>query len=247
MLHATRTAAAAVLAGAAFAVPAPLAAADPGDAGPSNIVVRPDTVEQGGSVTVTVDGRSCRGVRRAYDAIVESNAFARTQLEGMPHAAASVARPEVFAAVEPGRHTVAATCGGKTIVGGHFQVVRRGEPGAAGERDAAGADVQEGDGGAMTSPTAVEEDSGAAGDHSAGGEDDPGTTPRRDAGPAPRFAPGASPSVPAAVPEHGVRAGVGSSERVHPLAVGLGIGLVVASAVAVGWCLVRRRTRGDFR
>ncbi|MET8677902.1 hypothetical protein ABZW18_09990 [Streptomyces sp. NPDC004647] len=198
----TRAVAAVALAAAALALPAPSAVADPGRAGPSNIVVRPGTVEQGGSLTVTVDGTACRGTGRAYDAIVESNAFPRTQLRGVPNEGSSVARPEVFAAVRPGTHTVSATCGGRTVTGGHFEVVAR--PG-------------------------TNKDS------------HPGTkaVPRRDTEPAPRHSAVAGPS-------HAAKAGLdGSTDRVTPVAVTVGVALVTAFAGAVSYFLIRRRARQD--
>lgn len=128
------------------------AVADPGRAGPDDIVVTPETVTQGDTVTVTVGGSACRGTGKAYDAIVESNAFPRTRLTGAPRETYSVARPRIFGAVRPGRHTVAATCGGRTVIGGAFRVVA---PGAAGGGVAESGEAESGVGDSAA-PTAAQ-------------------------------------------------------------------------------------------
>jgi hypothetical protein len=125
-MHIPRTFAAAALAGAGMVlgVAAPLAAADDmSNTGPSNIMVMPASVKQGGTLTVTVDGSTCRGSGRTYDAVVESNAFPRTPLKGMATLGASYATPQIFTAAKPGTYHTTATCGGKTITGGRFAVV----------------------------------------------------------------------------------------------------------------------------
>jgi hypothetical protein len=122
----------AALAGTVLGVAAPLAAADdPSITGPSNIIVMPATVPQGGTLTVTVDGTSCRGSGTTYDAIVESNAFPRTPLTGMATQGASYATPQVFTAAKPGAYQITATCGGKTVTGSRFTVVARSGASAA--------------------------------------------------------------------------------------------------------------------
>ncbi|MCQ4083105.1 hypothetical protein NGB36_21465 [Streptomyces sp. RB6PN25] len=148
-MHVTRALAAAALAGTALGVAAPLALADdsggsgntgntgnntsnasePSSAsniGPSNIIVMPATVKQGATFTVTVDGASCRGTGRTYDAVVESAAFPRTPLKGMATQGSSYATPQIFAATRPGAYDITATCGGKTVTGGGFTVVAAG-------------------------------------------------------------------------------------------------------------------------
>jgi hypothetical protein len=119
-MPAHRAAVATALAGAALVSAAPLAmAAD----GPRNIVVIATTAKQGGTLTMTVEGSSCRGTGETFDAVVESDAFPRTRLTGLPNETFSVAHPRIFDAAEPGRHTVTATCGGRSVTGGHFSVV----------------------------------------------------------------------------------------------------------------------------
>ncbi|PWI42242.1 hypothetical protein CK485_21075 [Streptomyces sp. ICBB 8177] len=85
--------------------------------GPSNILVFPTSVKPGGKLTVTVDGSSCR-----TGGIVESNAFPRTPLKGIPNQGSSVAMPMIFSAARPGTYSVTATCGGRTVTGGRFTV-----------------------------------------------------------------------------------------------------------------------------
>ncbi|MBV9025700.1 MAG: hypothetical protein JO362_18340 [Streptomycetaceae bacterium] len=125
-MHVSRTFAAAALAGVGtlLGVAAPLGVADDmSNTGPSNIIVMPASVKQGGMLTVTVDGTTCRGTGKAYDAIVESQAFPRTPLKGMATLGASYATPQIFPAVKPGTYHTTATCGGKTVTGGRFTVV----------------------------------------------------------------------------------------------------------------------------
>ncbi|MEU8570446.1 hypothetical protein AB0C51_19215 [Streptomyces pathocidini] len=225
-MHMPSAAVATALAGAALGLSASPAAADPGQAGPSNIVVTPRTVAQGAALTVTVAGATCRGTGRPYDAIVESNAFPRTALKGVRGEASATARPRVFAAVRPGTHTVSATCGGRTVTGGKFRVVpRRGTDasaasGAAQDRRAAGRPAREEDGGAVP--------------HN-GPE-----FPQRGYGLA-SAAPTAERSDPA-IPHHPVRGGAGGgAQQVSPVLTGVGVGLVAASAAACGYALLRRR------
>jgi hypothetical protein len=116
----TRVFATTLTAGVALGLSAPIAAAD---SGPSNIQVIPQTVRQGGTLAVTVDGTDCRGSGQTFDAVVESDAFPRTPLQGLPNEGSSVARPTIFAQAKPGTYTVTATCGGRTITGGTFTVV----------------------------------------------------------------------------------------------------------------------------
>ncbi|MFF3763485.1 hypothetical protein ACFYYR_05270 [Streptomyces sp. NPDC001922] len=263
-----RVAVAVALAGAVLVLPGPPAAADPVDAGPSNIVVVPAAVEQGAIVTITVDGTACRGIGRMYDAIVESNAFPRTQLTGLPdRRKTSAARPTVFAAAEPGTHTVSATCGGRTITGGHFRVVpprnASAAPGTgAGSGTAtAGSAAPSSPAGSATAPgtgSSPGTGSGTTGTDSGTGTGTsaaphhPGAAPsgRTEAGPRDSArpdpgrtrhpAPGASAG---AVPDSAANAGVGSADRSTPFGVALGGGLVMVSAAIVGYCLVRRLRR----
>jgi hypothetical protein len=148
-------AAAALAAGTSSGVAAPLAVAGggggagavagatgtgaTGSTAPGNIIVMPATVRQGGTLTITVDGASCRGTGRSYDAIVESDAFPRTPLKAMATQGASYATPQVFAAARPGTYHITAACGGKTVTGGRFTVVARaGSAVAPGDRVQAG-------------------------------------------------------------------------------------------------------------
>lgn len=270
-MHVPRVAVAAALAGAVLVLPGPPAAADPVDAGPSNIVVVPAAVEQGAIVTITVDGTACRGIGRMYDAIVESNAFPRTRLTGLPdRRKTSAARPTVFAAAEPGTHTVSATCGGKTITGGHFRVVpprnASAAPGTgAGSGTAtAGSAAPSAPTGSATAPgtgssPGTGSGSGDTGTHNGNGNGTsaaphhPGAAPSGRTEPGPRDsarpdpgrdtqqpAPGASAG---AVPDSAANAGVGSADRSTPFGVALGGGLVMVSAAIVGYCLVRRLRR----
>ncbi|MGP3922889.1 hypothetical protein [Streptomyces sp. 8N616] len=257
-MHASRTLVAAALAVAALGLLAPLAAADPGREGPSDIVVTPVTVKQGGTLTITVDGRSCRGTGRAYDPIVESNAFPRTRLRGQPGTSSSVARPKVFGAVEPGTHTVSATCGGWTVTGGRFRVVareagRRAEEGTATAGNARTADS------AGTADKAHKDRKAHKADEAAearkkrpaaaGTVDE--DTARASGGtvvPPHGVATAAPPPVHSApaIPRRPVRAGFGGGgSHVPPVTVALGIGLVAGSLAAGGYYLIRRRP-ADF-
>lgn len=118
----------AVLAGAALGPSTSPAAVEAGSVhgggrGPGAIAVAPRVVQQDGTLTITVAGASCRGTGRPYDAIVESNAFPRAQLRGLPGKDLSIANPRIFSAAEPGTYSVTATCGGRTVTAGHFRVV----------------------------------------------------------------------------------------------------------------------------
>ncbi|MGP3951886.1 hypothetical protein [Streptomyces sp. 7N604] len=255
-MHASRTLVAAALAVAALGLPAPLAAADPGREGPSDIVVTPVTVKQGGTLTITVDGRSCRGTGRAYDAIVESNAFPRTRLRGQPGTSSSVARPKVFGAVEPGTHTVSATCGGWTVTGGRFRVVareagRRAEEGNATAGNARTADSAHKDRKAHKADEAAEAAEARKKRAAAAGTVDEDTS-RASGGtvvvPPHGVATAAPPPVHSApaIPRRPVRAGLGGGgSHVPPVTVALGIGLVAGSLAAGGYYLIRRRP-ADF-
>ncbi|MDF3289977.1 hypothetical protein [Streptomyces silvisoli] len=137
----TRALAVTVVAGAALGLSAPLAAAASGPANPSanpsasssapsygsnstpnNIIVTPKDVKPGGTLTVTVDGSSCRGSGKTYDAIVESSVFSRTPLKGIVNQGSSVATAKIFSTAKNGAYKVTATCGGKSITGGDFTV-----------------------------------------------------------------------------------------------------------------------------
>ncbi|MEV6314358.1 hypothetical protein [Streptomyces sp. NPDC051776] len=256
-MYASRAVVAAAVAVVAAGLPAaglsaPPAAAEPSRPGPGDIVVTPRTVKQGDTVTITVGGRSCRGTGRAYDAIVESNAFPRTRLTGQRGTSSSVARPRIFAAVEPGMHTVAATCGGWTVTGGRFRVEPR-DGGRTGEdRVAGGANRQEKAGKAGKAEkaggpkgkgdrAAKEREAGKGGTSAPGA----GAAQGADAVVPPHGVATAAPpperSAPA-IPQRPVRAGVGGgSQRVPPVTVALGVGLVSASLAAGGYYLIRRR------
>ncbi len=141
----TRALAATAVAGAALGLSAPLAFAAAGPATPSapssaassapsygpgyssnsapnNIIVTPRDVRAGGTLTITVDGSSCRGSGKSYDAIVESSVFPRTALKGIRNQGSSVATVKTFAAAKNGAYKVTATCGGKSITGGDFTI-----------------------------------------------------------------------------------------------------------------------------
>jgi hypothetical protein len=123
-MHVACTFAAAALAGTVLGVAAPLAVADEmRNTGPSNILVMPASVKQGGTLTVTVDGSSCRGAGKTYDAIVESDAFPRTPLQAIATLGSSYATPQIFTGAKPGAYHATVTCGGKTITGGRFTVL----------------------------------------------------------------------------------------------------------------------------
>ncbi|MEU1625985.1 hypothetical protein ABZ746_11810 [Streptomyces sp. NPDC020096] len=120
----TRALAATVVAGAAFGLSAPLAAAagvaDP--SAPNNIIVTPKDVRPGGTLTITVDGSSCRGSGKSGGAIVESSVFSRAPLKGIVNQSSSVATVKILPTAKNGAYKVTATCGGKSITGGDFTV-----------------------------------------------------------------------------------------------------------------------------
>ncbi|MEU6082665.1 hypothetical protein [Streptomyces sp. NPDC047108] len=252
-MYASRAVVAAAVAVVAAGLPAlgpsaPPAAAQTGRPGPGDIVVTPRTVKQGEKVTITVGGRSCRGTGRAYDAIVESNAFPRTRLTGKRGTSSSVARPRIFDAVEPGTHTVAATCDGWTVTGGRFRVEPR-DGGRAADDRAAGAARERKQGEKATKNEKTKRNQKAAeregakaatADERAAGAAVPGGP----AAPPHGVATAAPPPVQSApaIPQRPVRAGVGGgSQRVPPVTVALGVGLVAASLAAGGYYMVRRR------
>ena len=141
----TRALAATAVAGAALGLSAPLAVAAAGpstpsapnpiassapsygpgyssNSAPSNIIVTPKDVRAGGSLTVTVDGTSCRGGGKSSNAVVESSVFSRTPLKGIVNQGSSVATVKVFPTAKNGAYKITATCAGKSITGGDFTV-----------------------------------------------------------------------------------------------------------------------------
>ncbi|MFG2193448.1 hypothetical protein [Streptomyces sp. NPDC048639] len=273
-MDASRAVVAAAVAVAAAGLPVLGLSASPAAAetgrrpGPGDIVVSPRTVKQGDTVTITVGGRSCRGTGRAYDAIVESNAFPRTRLTGQRGSSSSVARPRIFKAVEPGPHTVAATCGGWTVTGGRFRVEPRdggrtaedraagggaerekagqkaGRPGKAGKADGAKKH------GTAADRAAKEREARKDGRGTKAGAADARATAGAARGSADTVVPphgvatAAPPPVQSApaIPQRPVRGGIGGgSQRVPPVTVALGVGLVAGSLAAGGYYLIRRR------
>ncbi|GAA1902742.1 hypothetical protein [Streptantibioticus ferralitis] len=118
----TRALAATVVAGAALGLSAPLAAAAADPSAPNNIIVTPKDVKAGGTLTITVDGSSCRGSGKSNDAIVESSVFSRTALKGIVNQGSSVATVKIFSTAKNGAYKITATCGGKSVTGGDFTV-----------------------------------------------------------------------------------------------------------------------------
>ncbi|GAB2576546.1 hypothetical protein GCM10027168_06820 [Streptomyces capparidis] len=121
-MRGSRILAAVVLTGAALGTAAPALAdgtATGGDYAPNNLQVFPKTVKQGGKLTVTVDGGSCR----QGNAYVESKAFPRVILVPLRTEGAAYATPYVFRHAHPGAYTITAVCKGKSVSGARFTVV----------------------------------------------------------------------------------------------------------------------------